>query len=165
MKREIKFRAWNPDWDEMVYSGLEIIFDKREFYPFGFEVGFSHYPTEGWTIMQYTGLKDGTKWEQLTEQERFDFYNKNKSEDGASIKFQNVDDVKHLWKGKEIYEGDILERDGKRYKVVWGFGEPSFFAKTNETHCNCYSVNGLANHGAVVIGNIYENPEVVRGEK
>jgi len=56
--REIKLRAWNPEWDEMVYSNSETIFDKRVFYPFGFEVGFSHYPTEGWIIMQYTGLKD-----------------------------------------------------------------------------------------------------------
>jgi uncharacterized phage protein (TIGR01671 family) len=56
--REIKFRAWNPNWDEMVYSTLETVFDKREFYSFGFEVGFSHYPEEGWIIAQYTGLKD-----------------------------------------------------------------------------------------------------------
>lgn len=58
MNREIKFRAWNPNWDEMVYSTLETVFDKREFYSFGFEVGFSHYPEEGWIIAQYTGLKD-----------------------------------------------------------------------------------------------------------
>ena len=58
MNREIKFRAWNPNWDEMVYSTLETVFDKREFYSFGFEVGFSHYPKEGWIITQYTGLKD-----------------------------------------------------------------------------------------------------------
>jgi uncharacterized phage protein (TIGR01671 family) len=58
MNREIKFRAWNPNWDEMVYSTLETVFDKREFYSFGFEVGFSHYPKEGWIIAQYTGLKD-----------------------------------------------------------------------------------------------------------
>jgi hypothetical protein len=34
------------------------VFDKREFYSFGFEVGFSHYPEDGWIIAQYTGLKD-----------------------------------------------------------------------------------------------------------
>lgn len=63
--------------------------------------------------------------------------------------------------GKEIYEGDILEKDNQRFKVKWGCSEPSFFALTKETHCNCYSVYGLAAHGAVVTGNIYENPELL----
>jgi uncharacterized phage protein (TIGR01671 family) len=56
--REIKIRAWHPEHGGMVYSTLPTLYEKREFYPFGFEVGFSHYPEEGWAIMQYTGSKD-----------------------------------------------------------------------------------------------------------
>lgn len=58
--REIKFRAWHKEWDEMVYStNMHDWFRKREFYPICFEVGFSHYPTDDeWKIMQFTGLKD-----------------------------------------------------------------------------------------------------------
>lgn len=56
--REIKFRAWHPDFGEMVYTNGDSIFEKREFSPFVFAVGFSHYPETEWNIMQYTGLKD-----------------------------------------------------------------------------------------------------------
>ena len=57
-QREIKFRAWNNLYGEMVYSSGAALYDKREFYPFCFEVGFSSYPESDWQIMQYTGLKD-----------------------------------------------------------------------------------------------------------
>jgi len=56
--REIKFRAWHNDFGEMVYTGKNYEFGKREFTPFLFEVGFSNYPQSDWVIMQYTGLKD-----------------------------------------------------------------------------------------------------------
>ena len=59
--REIKFRAWHDEWKEMVYSNTwnEDSFQKRSFYPFCFDIGFSHYPQNSdWKIMQSTGLKD-----------------------------------------------------------------------------------------------------------
>ena len=58
--RKLKFRAWNKAWDEerIIYSTDETFYDKREFYPFCFPVGFSHYNEDGWTITQFTGLKD-----------------------------------------------------------------------------------------------------------
>lgn len=64
-------------------------------------------------------------------------------------------------KGQKIFEGDILKKENKVFVVKWGLGEPSFFALTKETHSNCYSVSGLASHGAIVIGNIYQNPELL----
>lgn len=56
--RIIKFRAWNPKIKEMHFSSEEILFDKREFYPWAFEIGTSGYPQSGWVFMQFTGLKD-----------------------------------------------------------------------------------------------------------
>lgn len=58
MKRIIKFRAWHKDFGEMVYTKGDSIFEKREFSPFVFEVGFSHYPESEWDVMQFTGLHD-----------------------------------------------------------------------------------------------------------
>lgn len=55
---EFKFRAWHPDYQEMIYSTDEPLYEKREYYPFCFPVGFSHYPEEGWEIMQFTSFKD-----------------------------------------------------------------------------------------------------------
>ncbi len=57
--RAIKFRAWHPEWKEMVYSDQVDYYEKREYYPFVFAIGFSHYPQDGqWELMQFTGLKD-----------------------------------------------------------------------------------------------------------
>ena len=57
--REIKFRAWHKEWEGMVYSDKVDCFEKREYYPFVFAIGFSHYPQDdGWEIMQFTGLLD-----------------------------------------------------------------------------------------------------------
>lgn len=61
------------------------------------------------TVGQFTGMNDSTKWEQLTPYEKNVFYRQNRSEDGKTIKYQTTEDVKHLWKGKEIYEGDLLQ--------------------------------------------------------
>lgn len=60
------------------------------------------------TLCQFTGLYVGTKWEDLTEEEKQTFYEDVCSEDGKSIKYQNVEDVKHLWKGKKIWENDVV---------------------------------------------------------
>lgn len=46
----------------MVYSTMQPFEAKREWYPFCFNIGFSHYPhnEHNTKIMQYTGIKD--KW-------------------------------------------------------------------------------------------------------
>lgn len=187
--REIKFRAWDKENGEMIYSDnvggdyYFVITDKSVLcvMDVSYDDSFG-LPTTSLSeideVMQYTGLKDGTKWEQLTEQERFDFYNKNKSEDGASIKFQNVDDVKHLWKGKEIYEGDILKLSffmtNEKGIVKFGQNRPSDMSReyecgnqgfyidvTNDKHSSWRKDIWFYHSNCVVIGNIYENPELL----
>jgi len=57
--REIEFRIWHPKWDRMIYSDRVNCYEKRDFYPFIFAIGFSHYPKDGgWKLMQFTGLND-----------------------------------------------------------------------------------------------------------
>lgn len=58
MSTEMKFRAYHPDWNEMVYN-TNWNFRKREFTPFEFMVGFSDYPQdEQWKVMRHIGRKD-----------------------------------------------------------------------------------------------------------
>jgi len=73
--------------------------------------------------------------------------------------------------GKEIYEGDILKYEvpcetGNYIDYIlvkWGKVEFSFLKKihTNKFHRTTYQ--GLYRYGEV-IGNIYENPELLEGE-
>jgi len=49
---------------------------------------------ENWIAMQFTGLHDSTKWEDLTEHER--------------EQWTRQGNMPSRWKGKEIYEGDIF---------------------------------------------------------
>lgn len=106
------------------------------------------------TVSQFTGLYDGTKWEELTEEEREMFVRKegNPSE----------------WKGRKIFEGSVLKfsytgnnrgvdgvanvvfENGK-FGVKWGW------------HKEFVSLDGFANTDIEVIGNIHDNPELLEG--
>jgi len=129
--REIKFRAYHPEWDKMVYSsGDHDWFAKREFYPLRFDVGFSYYPKDDkWIIMQYTGLHD-----------------KN---------------------GKESYEGDILLSSGG-IKGIVKFADGQFIVDFRDGGGNIvYSLRDRIQWGSEhlvdeVIGDIYENPELLK---
>lgn len=57
--KNLLFRAWNDEWDEYVYSDSDELEEKRDWYPFGFMIGFSHYPhtLDNTIIEQYTGLQ------------------------------------------------------------------------------------------------------------
>ena len=114
--REIKFRAWYENFNEMyIVKGIDFQREMAYFDKYNYR---SIYDIE---LMEWTGLHD-----------------KN---------------------GKEIYEGDILfEISGEEYfKVVFENG--SFRAEDDE-----YSLDLENNaHICEVVGNIYENSELLGG--
>jgi len=63
-------------------------------------------------------------------------------------------------KGKEIYEGDILQNDWNHNKFVveWGEGEYPYQSDADST-ANKWNVKY---GGCEIIGNIYENPELIK---
>ena len=101
------------------------------------------------SLRQYTGLKDNTKWEDLTEKERSQWIL-----DG---------NMPSEWNGKEIYEGDIVKGipyPGAKYprKGVIFFEKGCFFVKMQGVNRRLFKlVLDLE-----VIGNIYENKDLLK---
>lgn len=145
--REIKFRVWDEKCKKMFYSD----FDKN-----------TH--------------KESNNY-------RFNFY-----ENGCLIfeiyDFNVVDGVVHEdWitldnvmqytglkdkNGQEIYEGDILKLQDRLVRVVWLKGGATFdtkfikYTKDIEHRMGFCEVDNYSWHRYEVVGNIYENPELVR---
>lgn len=141
--RELKFRAWHPEYKEMIYSSNSPFYDKREFYPICIPVGFSHYPDDdGWELMQYIDMQD-----------------KN---------------------GIEIYEmdiGQIKTESGRidKFIVKWGIHRRHMASGwTVDIPSFCFFIDGVASFPIAnnyqnghdldiieIIGNYYENPELI----
>ena len=161
MSREIKFRAWNENYKQM----KEVFgFDLKKERAFLDENLMSWWQFKYCKLMQYTGLKDNTLWNNLTDEEKQKFYNENSSEDGQKIKYQHIEDVKHLWKGKEICEGDITKAYQDKTVAVIKYGvqgekfvEASFYAEYNGWGQSLSQIELLE-----VLGNIYEDPGLLK---
>lgn len=115
MQREIKFRAWDEENEEMI-SGDDLAFEE-------YDLLKNWLSQDG--IMQFTGLKD-----------------KN---------------------GKEIYEGDIFVNRGLCTAVVEWEREGRFLGFTIGEERKIMYINREPK--VEVIGNIYENPELIEGRK
>jgi len=139
--RKIKFRVWDN-------------FKKKLFFPDqDIKEGILE-QVKGFVYMQFTGIYDNTKWEDLTQYEQQLFR--------ISLRTEFGDEAKKKWKGKEIYRGDIvmLLCDGE--KIICE-------VEQRETY---YALDGgilgagdLMTENIKVIGNIYENPELLEGKE
>lgn len=120
------------------------------------------------TVGQYTGLHDGTRWEELSEEEKEKFLSEwNYEKDRRNTK----DD----WNGRKIFEGDIVKaefsfNDFARDRVV--HEEYIYEISYHEKYCYFYlkrKNNNLLFDGnwsyalmkIEVIGNIFDNPELL----
>lgn len=146
--REIKFRVWSPEYREMFYRPeLYAIFYSATLPPRekdvsckltdgGFHDDYDYGDDGGGAIlMQYTGLKD---------------------KNGKEI--YEGDIVKGDWGGEEIFKvhwaQDGWRAEGKKRLRGWG-DHPAKWVDHWIGSIAC----GLANHE--IIGNIYENPELL----
>lgn len=158
--REVKFRAWDKKNEKM----LAVV--DAESMMFAYGNNYDHLPWVGEygnrrvdaVIMQYTGLKDNTKWDKLTVLEQSVWI----------AEGNTMDD----WNGREIYEGDIVTFKGvrrlpERLVVIWGDdgfeiadegGRGSWYVKPSST-------TGTWGDDCEVLGSIYENPELVKLRK
>lgn len=135
MSREIKFRAWDYDTNIMVYPDSEL----ETTFCFD-KVGLSVYHNNGqemssFELMQYTGIKD-----------------KN---------------------GKEVYEGDIIKYSSD---VINSFYRVNEIFREVRFKYGMYGIKGIEDGTHIpfgnilkcqyeVIGNIYENPELLEEEQ
>ena len=138
-KREIKFRAWDIRKKQMVYDAL-LVSEKGQLVTVNesyFNSDFSFF--DGCKWMQYLGMKDSTKWEDLTEQERSDWLKSGKTMEE--------------WDGREIYDGDIYELEFSEDNATFGPVNVEYMKFLR-------NISNAELRRLTVIGNIYENPEL-----
>jgi hypothetical protein len=96
MNRQIKFRGKRKDNGEWEFGDLaQVTVNSSRAWRRKVKVMVNHHEVIPDTVGQFTGLYDATKWEDLSEEERNRW-----TIDG---------NMPSEWKGREIYEGDILE--------------------------------------------------------
>lgn len=153
MNREIKFRAWNTENEEMVYlenSGLQY---------YDFEGSYSL----GFTVDGYTDFWAHEQYEELSK----------KSNTFPIMQYTGIKDKN----GKEIYEGDILQipalhsdqPESNPYDIVQiiirnGCTMWKDISTGKEELIYLWLGDSDTDEDSTIIGNIYENPELINSK-
>ena len=83
------------------------------------------------------------------------------NKDEAEFEIMQFTGLKDLC-GKDIYEGDIVNNDGAKYIVEWGEQEAGFYLFEICSHRTFYFTDNSNEYN--VIGNIYQNKELLKNE-
>ena len=144
--RKIKFRAWDKE-DKEMFRVIMLAGDTDD--QDNLLVSGRGGTTQGAILMQYTGLKDNTHWSQLTKEERQDWISKG--------------ETNQTWHGKEIYEGDICKWLGCEVSQGKQIRPQRIKEITGEIYSLYETKNIIEGNGTFeIIGNIYENPELLK---
>ena len=106
------------------------------------------------TVCQYIGMHDNTKWEQLSESEQNRFLQE------WNI-LENRWNTKEDWKGRKIFEGDILSfsQKGQNTSGIVKMEDGCFFAIIEGQ--KCWLSEGIKRYKGKIIGNIFDNSELI----
>lgn len=171
MKREILFRGKRTDNGEWVYgylAGKNVIAGGGEDIDDYF---YSMYEVDTKTVGQFTGMYDDTKWENASS---FD------KEYAYSVSKINNTSPKDEWKGKMIFEGDVVSFSSWKYGSHSDIPDFVFVYEIRFTRLSWYCCDDgynvklnqkmqdtpLNNYGCIarrieVIGNIYDKELLV----
>ncbi len=103
------------------------------------------------TVGQFSGLYDATKWNQLTEDERVDFI--------LSLPENERPEAVNKWKGKRIFEGDLVKNEsGRICVVVWHTisGQWDYNVFSNHEGTNAKNFCNQETHLLEIVGNIHD---------
>lgn len=154
MSRDIKFRAWHEDLEVMVYS------DKRN--KSTYDIDYEFVINEKGSLV--------CNWHEDTEDVCGNFIESSGTLDNL-MQYTGLKDKN----GKEVYEGDIIESplwEAEPYEIV--FKDYAFKARDIRKKIMYGSdlffdiddlLSGCVGETFEVIGNIYENPELLEGER
>lgn len=148
--REIKFRGRRIDNKEWVYGCYvnrhgrhSIVTQLPSHLDYDIQV-------EPESVGQYTGLRDATKFSELSASEQLAFLN---APNPDNITGENTEDD---WKGREIYEGDVLisPHNSNKLPVKYGLFNDDWENPKSRSIGFCVSENsglGLDIYGEIVV--------------
>ncbi|WP_406590317.1 YopX family protein [Bacillus atrophaeus] len=64
---------------------------------------------------------------------------------------------------REIYEGDIWESYGRRFQVEFNEDRGGYFPFATDDGCGCCSDEVDSPYAGEVVGDVYQNPELLEG--
>lgn len=148
--RDIRFRAWDLNENEYIpWEHLIMIRYNQDFFKDNSKTKKNivlSALTDPYIILeQFTGLYDSTTWEQLTESEREDW--------------TRSGNMPSKWKGKPIYEGDIINFKSATNEVRY---MPEAAAFERFTKNGPAVLNDIIAKKLKIIGNIHENADLLK---